>query len=426
MNKRTVYKNPRTGEQVVRIDHASGLPIYVWPKAGYQSCYALFGTNYGSIDTAFSVDGRAVEVPAGIAHYLEHKLFENEDCDAFVKYAKTGANANAYTTFDRTAYLFSCTGEITPSLEILLDFVQKPYFTAENVEKERGIIGQEIRMYDDSPGWRVFGNLLSAMYSRHPVRVNIAGTVESIAKITPELLYDCYRTFYNLHNMVLSVCGNVTPEEVEAVADRLLPPAPAWDFARADANEPEEVATPRVEERMAVAAPLFYYAYKLPVHGMNRIPTRKAMAANVVQEIVAGRASPLYTRLMAQGLINQSFGMELFDGPGYAALLFGGESRDPDAVAAAIREEAARIAREGIDKEAFEATKRALYGAAVMSLDDVDDCASAVMNAHFCGVGPFDEVETAATLTIEDVQEAAALLRPDRTVLSIIRPLQET
>ncbi|MBO5797439.1 MAG: insulinase family protein, partial [Clostridia bacterium] len=210
MNNHTLFHNPRTGEEVTRIDHASGLTIYVWPKPGYQSHYAVFGTHYGSIDTVFDIGGRRTEVPAGIAHYLEHKLFENEDCDAFARYAKTGANANAFTTFDRTAYLFSGSGDITPSLEILLDFVQKPYFTEETVEKERGIIGQEIRMYDDTPGWQVFFNLLRTMYQVHPVRTDIAGTVESIAKITPELLYGCYNSFYNLHNMVLSVAGNVT------------------------------------------------------------------------------------------------------------------------------------------------------------------------------------------------------------------------
>lgn len=423
MSNRIDFSNPRTGEQVVRIDHPSGLTIYVWPKEGYQSCYAVFGTHYGSIDTVFDIDGKRTEVPAGIAHYLEHKLFENEDCDAFAKYAKTGANANAFTTFDRTAYLFSCTGDVRPSLEVLLDFVQKPYFTDATVEKERGIIGQEIRMYDDTPGWRVFFNLLRCMYQKHPVRVDIAGTVESIAEITPELLYGCYNGFYNLHNMVLSVAGNVTVEQVLEVADRLLIPAPAWNLSRADVGEPVEVGTPRIEQAMPVAAPLFYYGYKVPMSGTGHVSAREALAADALLEILAGQASPLYTRLMREGLINQSFGMELFDGPGYAAFLFGGESRDPDAVAAAIRDEAARLKRDGIDPDVFEAVRNALYGSAVMALNDVEDCGDMLMNGHFRGLSPFESLEAAAALTADDV---TALLHrsfdPDRTVMSIIRP----
>lgn len=422
MSNRTEFLDPRTGERVVRIDHASGLPIYVWPKAGYQSCYAVFGTSYGSIDTVFDIDGQRTEVPAGIAHYLEHKLFENEDCDAFARYAKTGASANAFTSFDRTAYLFSCTGDITPSLEILLDFVQKPYFTEATVEKERGIIGQEIRMYIDTPGWRVFFNALRAMYQTHPVRVDIAGTEESIAEITPELLYGCYNAFYNLHNMVLAVAGNVTVEQIEQVADRLLAPAPAWKLSRADVHEPETVGTPRVEERMAVAAPLFYYGYKLPIHGTGTMDARRLAAADALLELLAGSASPLYARLMREGLINQSFGMELFDGPGYAAFFFAGESRDPDAVAAAIQAEAERLRREGIDAAAFEAVRNALYGSAVMALNDVEDCGDALMNGHFRGQAPFEAIEAAASLTIADVMALLDVFQPERTVLSIVRP----
>lgn len=424
MSNHTEFHNPRTGERVVRIDHPSGLPIFVWPKEGYQSCYAVFGTRYGSVDTVFDIDGVRTEVPAGIAHYLEHKLFENEDCDAFDKYAKTGANANAFTSFDRTAYLFSCTGDVTPSLEVLLDFVQKPYFTEATVEKERGIIGQEIRMYDDTPGWRVFFNALRTMYHTHPVRVDIAGTVESIAQITPELLYGCYNAFYNLHNMVLSVAGNVTPEQVEAVADRLLIPAADWNLSPADANEPETVVAPRIEERMPVAAPLFYYGYKLPVHGTGVLSARET-AAGALLELLAGQASPLYARLMQEGLINQGFGMELFDGPGYAAYFFAGESRDPDAVAVAIREEVARLRQDGIDPADFEAVRNAQYGSLVMSLNDVETCGDSLMNGHFRGLSPFEELEAAASLTVEDV--TAMLARsfdPDRTVLSIIRPAE--
>lgn len=278
-------------------------------------------------------------------------------------------------------------------------------------------------MYDDTPGWRVFFNLLQAMYQTHPVRTDIAGTVESIARITPELLYGCYDAFYNLHNMVLAVAGNVTVEQVLAVADRLLKPAPAWQLNRPDPQEPPHVGTARVEQKMTVAAPLFYFGFKHPMVGVEPLSPKEALAGDALLEILAGHSSPLYTRLMKEELINRSFGMELFDGPGYAAFLFGGESRDPDAVAAAICDEAERLRRDGIDPAAFEAARNALYGSAIMSLNDVEDCGDRLMNAHFRKLAPFDELEAAAALTQADVEQLLekSLCR-EHTVLSVIRP----
>lgn len=214
----------QTGDSCNYIKHSSGLEIFVCEMEGFSTTEALFGTKYGSINTCFktNADKEFTTVPEGIAHFLEHKLFENEDCDAFELYAKTGANANAYTSFDRTCYLFSCSDNYKESLEILLSFVQNPYFTQETVDKEQGIIGQEIKMCDDNPTWKVLFNMLQGMYHKHPVRIDIAGTIESIAEIDADLLYKCYNTFYNLHNMVLVVAGNVKTEEVINIADKLL------------------------------------------------------------------------------------------------------------------------------------------------------------------------------------------------------------
>ena len=209
--KKTIV-SPQTGDKYTHIHHKSGLEILVCEMEGYSTTEAMFGTKYGSINTQFktAADKDYCTVPEGIAHFLEHKLFENEDCDVFDLYAKTGANANAFTSFDKTCYFFSCSDNFKASLEILLSFVQSPYFTPESVAKEQGIIGQEIRMCDDDPGWRVFFNMLCGLYQKHPVRIDIAGTIESIAEITDDLLYRCYRTFYNLHNMVLAVAGKCT------------------------------------------------------------------------------------------------------------------------------------------------------------------------------------------------------------------------
>lgn len=421
-----IFTDPYTGEQCVRIDHPSGLPILLYPKDGYASSYAVFATRYGSIDNRFQMGEQEVEVPAGIAHYLEHKLFESEDGDAFERYAATGASANAYTSFDRTAYLFSATGDIRPSLEILLDFVQKPYFTPETVQKEQGIIGQEIHMGQDSPARRVFLNLLSALYSEHPVRIDIAGTVASIAQITPELLYGCYESFYNLHNMVLVVAGNATEEQVLEVADRLLKPAAEWAVERPVYREPATVSQSRVVQEMPVAAPLFYLGFKQPVEGNAYPSATEEMAADVLLELIAGRASGLYTRLMEEGLINRSFGGEFFSGPGYATMLFGGESRDPDRVAEALMEEIDRLRREGIDPAAFAAARNAQYGTMVSGLNNVEECGDLLIDEYFSGMEPFSMIQAAASLTVADVEKLLNNgLQRDASVLSVIMPKQK-
>ncbi len=418
----------RSGECCYFLPHASGLPIYVWPKQNYATTYAVFATDYGAIDTACLADGESLTIPAGTAHYLEHKLFENEDCDAFERYAETGANANAYTSFDQTAYLFSCTQNVSESLEILLDFVQKPYFTEKTVEKERGIIGQEIRMGEDSPFRQVFCNLLTGLYKEHPVRVDIAGTVESIAEITPELLYSCYDTFYNLHNMVLAVAGNVTCEQVEAVADRLLRPCEPKVPKRAPVDEPREAVESRVEVSMPVAVPLFYLGYKVPLDTSEGLYTESPSAlaaAEVMEELLGGKSSPLYASLMRQGLINASFGVDYFNGPGYGVWIVGGESRDPDAVAAAFRDEVARLRREGVDEADFVAARNAVYGQMIAGLDNPESCGDLLIAAHMDGVGVFDLLEATASLTVDMVERRLQTdFEESASSLSIVSPLE--
>ena len=253
----------RLGEGYTRIEHPSGLTLMLCPMKGYSTAYALFATRCGSIDDSFSIgDGEMVQVPNGIAHFLEHKLFESEEGDAFEQYAKTGASANAYTSFDRTAYLFGCTDRFRESLEILLNLVTTPYFTEQTVKKEQGIIGQEIRMYDDDPDWRVYFNLLGALYQEHPIRIDIAGTVESIAGISADLLYRCYNAFYNLNNMVLSIAGNFEIKDVVEACDKILKPAAPVRVSTREVQEPDEIRTRRVEQTLEVAAPLFQIGFK--------------------------------------------------------------------------------------------------------------------------------------------------------------------
>lgn len=404
------------------VDHPSGLTIYVYPKEGYCSTYAIFGTKYGSVNTRFKIDGgKEITVPDGIAHYLEHKLFESEDGDAFARYAKTGANANAYTSFDKTCYLFSCTEKFEESLEILLDFVQSPYFTAETVAKEQGIIGQEIKMYDDSPEWRVMFNTLAGMYHKHPVRIDIAGTVESIAEITAEKLYECYNSFYNLHNMVLCVAGNVTTEQVLSVADKMLKPCEKHKIENIFEDEPYEVAQKYVEQKFPVTIPLFTLGFKENV-GAEPADAKDLALTDILLFMIASNSSKLYNELFEAGLINSTFYYERQEGPNYAAVVFGGESREPQKTADIIKSAIKRFKQEGINEEEFELAKRAIYGDAISGFNSVEGIANILVDMHFNGRELFNYVDSISYATVEEAQKRLeTLLDPENCTLSVVK-----
>ena len=409
------------GESYVMAVHPSGLKIYILEKPQYNSAYAVFGTKYGSIDTCFSVNGEKTQVPEGIAHFLEHKLFESEDGDAFTKYAATGAYANAYTSFDRTCYLFSCSDRFYDNLKILLDFVQSPYFTAETVQKEQGIIGQEIRMYDDSPEWRVMFNMLLAMYKNHPVRIDIAGTVESIAEIDDKLLYKCYNTFYNPSNMFICIAGNVNSEKVLSQINGAIKTNEPIEIERIGCDEPDAVSQSYVEQKLAVAQPLFCFGYKEGLDKPERTVKEKIRTA-ILLEIIAGDASPLYKKLINEGLINDEFSTEYFTGNGYSAVIFEGESSNPQRVAEEIKAEVERLKVDGIDKKLFSAVRCGMYGEAVQAFNSVESIATRLVDCTMSDSGLFDELKYLKTVTPEDVYKRLSLLDNDKTVLSVIKP----
>ena len=415
------FTHPLTGDTLYRTTHPSGLDIVVWPQAHACSAYAVFATRYGSVHNTLPTTDSGVEiVPEGIAHYLEHKLFESEEGDAFTRFAETGADANAYTSFERTAYLFSATENILPSLEILLDFVQHPYFTPETVQKEQGIIGQEIRMCEDSPDRCVLFNLLQGMYRNHPVRVDIAGTVESIADITAELLYRCYNRYYNLHNMVLVVAGKITPEEVQDAADRLLKTADAFPPSPFIVNEPNEVCETYVEQAMPVAAPIFYLGFKEP---QGETTPESVAGSRILVELIAGKSSPLYARLMDEGLINEQFGMEYFNGPAFGVWLFGGESADPKRVEAEICAEIARLQKDGVPRERFDALKKGIYGQIVSGLDDTMNCGELILSHLIDGIQPLAELDALAAMTADDIDRQLRMRIPvEHHTLSVVKP----
>ena len=417
----TSFTHPLTGDVIYRMTHPSGLDILVWPQENACAAYASFATRYGSVNNCLPTADGIEQVPAGIAHFLEHKLFESEDGDAFTRYAATGASANAYTSFNRTAYIFHATDNILPSLEILLDFVQHPYFTEETVQKEQGIIGQEIRMGEDEPSQRVLYNMLEGMYHTHPVRIDIAGTVESISHITADLLYRCYHQYYNLHNMALVVAGKITPEEVEALADRLLIPAVPFTRFTAETTEPSDVAERYVEAVMPVAAPLFMLGFKEPADTMR---DAVAMAAGeMLPVLIAGDSSDLYADLMARGLINSSFSAEYFNGSDYGMWLFEGESSDPRAVEDAIVAEITRLQRDGIDPTRVEQVRRSVYGMLVKKMDDPTECAELLMGHILDNLEPLSLLDAVAAITAAELTDhLRRRVATNTRTLSVVRP----
>ena len=420
-------KNELLNDSYYEIDHSSGYKIFVYPKENYSSSYAIFGTKYGSIDTCFKVEGQEkfTEIPEGIAHFLEHKLFESEELDAFARYAKTGASANAYTSFDKTCYLFSCTDNFEDSLEILFDFVQNPYFTEQTVQKEQGIIGQEIRMYEDEPGWESLFVLLRAMYHEHPVRIDIAGTVESISHITADLLYECYNTFYNPANMALAVAGNVTVEQVLKIADKMLKPKESKKIERKFCKEPGAVVEKFAMKNLSVAMPIFAIGFKEDIKTPLRT-LKESMESNILLDIIAGPTSSLYEEMLNDNLINTTFDTEYFEGYGYSAHIFNGESADYEKVRERINQEITKFMETGVDEESFQRIKKKHYGSLIMDFDSIDSISNSLIGAYFNGEGLFDQLKLLESITIEDVnRRLREAFNIENSSMSVIKNKEE-
>lgn len=418
-----IVESSALGEKYYEIDHKSGLKIFVMPKENYKSTYAVFGTKYGSIDTRFkrSDSDEFTVVPEGIAHFLEHKLFESEELDAFTRYAETGASANAYTSFDKTCYLFQCSDRFEDSLRILLDFVTHPYFTKETVEKEQGIIGQEITMYYDVAGWMSTFNLLRCLYKNHPVRIDIAGTVESISEITDKLLYDCYNTFYNLHNMALVVVGNADADRIVAICDECLEKAEDVSVERSFEDEPRDIVKAYDEYHLAMSVPVFSFGYKEKCETPERT-LKEIVETNILLEVLIGESSPLYSSLIEKGLINSQFSKEYFVGYGYEAIMFDGESTNPQAVADEIKREVARLKKDGIDDELFETVRRNLYGKEIMQYNDIDAVANGMISCYFSDYGIFDTMDIYKNVTKADIEKRLLEVMNEKySALSVVK-----
>ena len=413
----------RIGESVYRETLPNGLEICVVPKPGYAKKYAFFATRYGGMDTRFQLDGKWLDTPAGIAHYLEHKMFDTKEGNALQELAKNGAEPNAFTSNAMTGYYFDSTEHFEENQEILLSVVSIPYFTEESVAKEQGIIGQEIRMIEDNPDWQIYTRMMQALYQSSLARTSIAGTVESISHITAETLYDCHKAFYTPSNMILTVVGDVDPIHVADLARRILPREGGSIIPRDYGDEPEAVALRETSRAMEVSSPQFLTGFKCRPAAEGEDYLRLAVVGDMACDILLGESSPLYLRLYDQGLINTSFGGSFEMMPGVAYLYAGGDSKDARAVAAEIQREAERLVREGIDEDFYQRVRRASFGANLRGLNSFENIAVSLTEGYFHGYDPFRFPQVFDTVTREDV--TAFLrdnLRPERMVLSEITP----
>ena len=417
---------PRIGETVLRTTLPNGLTVAVVPKPLYRKRYAFFTTRYGGMDMRFRLDGVWHDTPAGIAHYLEHKMFDTEDGNALQELSQNGAEPNAFTSNATTAYYFDCTEHFEENLRILLSFVSVPYFTQESVDKERGIIGQEIRMVEDTPDWRVYTNLLECLYHSSPARVAIAGTVESIAEITPETLYACHKAFYDPANMMLCVVGDVKPDEIAAIAEEILPESRGEVIERDYGQEDMRVVEKFRREAMEVSMPQFLVGFKCPPAADGAALMRQDIIADIACDILLGDSSPLYQRLYDKGLINGSFGYSFDILPGAAYVYAGGDSNNPRAVKAAILAETERLLKDGIDADYWMQLQRANFGSTLKSLNSFESVAMSAVEGCFHGYDPFQFPEFYESISRQDLLDfIRENICEDRAALSAIYPKEE-
>ncbi|WP_026485524.1 EF-P 5-aminopentanol modification-associated protein YfmH [Caldanaerobius polysaccharolyticus] len=421
-----IIKDAVIKEELVHHVTPSGLNVFVMPKKGYTKQYAIYATHYGSNDSEFVVPGESqpTKVPEGIAHFLEHKMFEEEHGSIFDEYSKLGASANAFTEFNMTAYLFSSTDKFYDCLKILLGFVQRPYFTDENVEKEKGIIAQEIRMYQDDPNWRVYFNALNGLYSVHPVRLDIAGTVESITKIDKDLLYKCYYAFYTPQNMVLFVAGDVDCKQVFSIADEMVKPGKvSGNVTRIYPVEPKGINKAQVVQEMMVSMPMFDIGYKDVDTGYDGYRLlKKGVEMEIALSVLAGKSSRLYNDLYDRGLIDNDFGFDFEGQKDYGHSIIGGESKDPMAVMEAVTKEVERIKKEGVGQEDFERIKRYIKGRYIRMFNSVESIAHAFISYYMKGINILDVHKAIDEVKAEDVNRRFEE-QFNNPVISIVKPI---
>ncbi len=407
----------------------NGLTVIVIPKKNANKKYVIWGTHFGSIDNRFIMPktGEEVFIPDGVAHFLEHKMFEQPNgTNSLDTLMALGIDANAYTTNDHTAYLFECTNNFYKGLDELMDYVQHPYFTDANVEKEKGIIGQEIRMYDDDPGWQLYMNAIDCMYKENPIKIDIAGTVESISEITPDVLYKCYNTFYHPSNMIMVICGDFVPEEIiEEVKKRLVNKETSQgEIKRIYPPKEDEINKPYKEVEMEVSNPLFAIAYKdtEDLKENREQIVAKHIAIEIILNMIIGKSSELYKELYENGdlLAEPSLDYEFSDE--YAHIIISGQSKAPEKIQEKIKEVVRKYKENGLDSEHFNRIKKKIYGDYVVEYNSVSDIARMFLADKMKKINSFDYIEEYNTVTKEYTEEVLKnVFKEDKMVLSVIK-----
>ncbi len=403
----------------------NGLTVAVVPRPGFSQKQAYFVTDFGALHRQFVMDGETYTCPEGTAHFLEHKMFDMPGGrDVMAEFATLGASPNAFTSYDMTAYYFSCADHFAPCLKLLLEFVSTPWFTEESVEKEQGIIGQEIDMNLDNPGTRIFHNLMGAMYENHPIREEILGSRQTIERITPQTLYAVHKAFYRPSNMLLCVVGDVDPEEVSRIARQVLPEEslPRVEVCR---RWQENMVCKRelVTDSMEVSMPNCQLGFKAEPLGKGEEAIVAEMVADLAAEVLFGESSELYLRLYEQGVIDNSFGGGFETIEGMAMLTVAGDSHQPEKMRQAILEQAEKIASQGVEEQTFQRLRRSAIGARLRGLDNFDSTCFRICAYYFSGYEYFDFPTLYEKIEPKHIQEfIRRVVTPQRCCLSVIYP----
>ena len=420
-----IIENSKVKEKLYIEKLKNGLTVMIIPKKDIQKKYIIWGTHYGSNDSTFIVPGETqiTEVPKGVAHFLEHKMFEQESgINSLDTLTALGVEANAYTTNDHTAYLFECTENFYPALDELMDYVQHPYFTDENVEKEKGIIGQEIMMYDDYPEWKVYLNTLEAMYHEHPVKLDITGTIETISHIDKDILYKCYNTFYNPANMAMVICGDFEPEKLlEEIKKRLIEKKANGEIKRIYPEEPESIVKEKTEQKMDVSEPLFTIGIKDKV-ATQKEKVKKHLAIEILLNMLIGKSSDLYQELYKSGVMFSIPNVDYEFSRDYAHILVTGQSKEPEKVYESFKNAIRELREKGIESEEFKRMKKMLYGSFIKEYDEPGDIARMFLADFFKGINSFEYLEEITTINEQYVEQILnEVFNENKMILSVIK-----
>lgn len=421
-----IIENQNLKEKMYIEKLENGLTVIIFPRSTTRKKYVMWGVNFGSIDNHFiNPDSEEeITIPDGVAHFLEHKMFEQKNGkNSLDTLSALGVEANAYTTNDYTTYLFECTDNFYEALDELMDYVQNPYYTDENVEKEKGIIAQEINMYDDSPNWKVYLNAMKCIYKNNPVRIDIAGTVDSISGINKEMLYSCYNTFYTPSNMLMVVTGDFIPENlINEIKKRIIKNENKGEIKRIYPEEPEEINKRQNTQNMDVNNPIFVIAYKDKVLENKTEQIKKHIAIEIILNILLGKSSESYKEIYEEGLIIGGLDLDYEFSKEYAHIVISGGSKNPEKIREKLNNKVNEIKQYGINEENFQRIRKKVYGSYIMEYNDVGDIARMIMSDYFKGINSFDYIQNYNQVSLDYTNKILKeVFNEEKQIMSIIK-----